>query len=146
MCLHLKKSQYKIKIAKKDLVCYKMFYFKNYNTKDIKDGITGVVRTYYKYKFNEINNTELDSLNNVKRYGIVNYGFHSYNYKKDILSDEKNWAWHIIVKCIIPKGSEYYNGYNPEYDSDRYKRIEVKQRVSNKLKPVEVIMINKFDN
>lgn len=103
MCFVIDVKHPEKKIAKKDIICYKRL--------DIK------FRSPYRvklYKLNKLYKSELikDSLY------CIYVGIHSYSCKKE--AKHQKWSDEIIVKGIIPKGSEYY--YNPnrhEYVSNQ---------------------------
>ena len=109
MCFYIhEKHQYK-KIAKRDITCYKAINLTN------KDNIFRSVFQNFKYIMGGIYKTYLSE---PKRIGYsipdldvefeINNGFHSYSNKKAVEHDN----YPPYVRCIIPKGSEYY--YNPE--------------------------------
>ena len=187
MCLELKSTKTKSKIAKKDIICYKRLeYVSNIDRSDIQDGdeFTGIInkircsgkisiefnRIYfctnhptlngatssnkhgylYSWLFDNdvtsiiVNGKELIDLKIqtpyrdfiveigktydsilVKNLEYVHQGLHSY--KNPI--DTKRYDYGIYVECIIPKGSEYYEG--TFCDKDSY--------ASNKLTYVKII-------
>ena len=122
----------KRKIAKEDIVVYKMI---------IKEG--EYFFTYFmnsQIYFNEIMSSELKeevrsaftfSYSSSSLRQIVEKGLHSFKYiPTTILFDSKA----LLVECVIPKGSEYYEGYFSEEKSLAsnqliYKRI-IKSNVS----------------
>ena len=93
MCLIVKEQ---IQIAKRDMVCFKIVNSENFRTP----------YKYYKYIKNKINRARMNlKLNhNDNSYS----GFHSFVNKKDAIS--KLDEIQCIIKCIIPKGSKYYDG------------------------------------
>lgn len=187
MCLELKSTKTKSKIAKKDIICYKRLQrVSNIDRSDIQDGdeFTGIINKIecsgkISIEFNRIyfctNHSKLDGLASSNKHGYlyswvfdndttsiiinnkelidvkiqtpyrdfivemgktydsvlvkndeyVNEGLHSY--KNSI--DSKRYDYGIYVKCIIPKGSEYYEG--TFCDMDAY--------ASNKLTYVKII-------
>lgn len=114
MCFLKSEKHPKVKIAKKDIVCYKRFditYSKRYFRSPIMGYRYDKGFTYYE-----------DSLcrqdyNPSPYNNLVHMGFHSYSSilrcKLEKCSDE------LVVKCIIPEGAHYwYNEENKEYCSD----------------------------
>ena len=95
MCLCIKEGDIP-KIAKKDIICYKHImknwgeYFTSYQKKSVKIG-----NTYH---------SGLERFNNE-----IHKGLHSYKYKEDAIKESEKWV-EILAKCIIPKGSKYYEG------------------------------------
>ena len=109
------------KIAEEDITCYKVL------TKDLKSPCYG-----QQYELGKLIKSKLvftprpicDSLGNISSNShTVNEGLHTYNDKDDAISTirvlwvpQNNWTdvdeiyAPIVVKCIIPKGSEYYIG------------------------------------
>ena len=102
------------KIAQEDIVCYKYYRFKK------KDGKSELFSPYYKApvpNLNEIVSTELDELPeptdpSKDLYCIINKGFHSFKYLDDLTKELYFWPLFDvkIFKCIIPKGTKYYEG------------------------------------
>lgn len=109
------------KIATEDITCYKLFrrdsiIWKKTNSQKIIEKLISIctVYTYIPYKENpKVNLTYLktsvwfwDDFYNYR----INEGYHSYEtldrVKKDTTFCDKDRRF--IVKCIIPKGSEYY--------------------------------------
>lgn len=116
MCFFIDEKHPNKKIAKKDITCYKILS-KSWNS-------------YYrnfKYELDTI--YECPSSLFIEKSGpsdIITLGFHSYSNKKEAIGVCGD-RFAIIVKCIIPKGTEYY--YNSKY----------KEYVSNKIKVIERI-------
>ena len=102
------------KIAKKDIVCWKLFYKKGEKTYLSKYQDT-------RYYLNKIYTT--------KRFGTdgytINEGRHSYSTRKEA-HRVGSWSNYVIaVKCVIPKGAKYYyNRGDKEYVSLAIKLIE----------------------
>lgn len=132
MCLHIELDT-KVKIANKDIVCYKVVEkIKNYKTTS-----SDYLFTPYRkmeVKIGEEYETYLRSY-----YLEVNEGFHSFVSLKDAIAEKKYWKYWVtheyeIVKCIIPKGAEYYKGrftmdigsYDEVYYADSYASNKIK--------------------
>ena len=120
MCLVI--NQLKPKIADKDIVCYKLV--ERTNIKGIyKSGFQGfeyVIRKLY------TNNHFLVKYRKIFGYFIEEGMFHSYvsHLYPVILSPLPHGA---LLKCIIPKGAYYFEGYfedSPSYASSQIKILE----------------------
>ena len=117
MCLHLRKNTKK-KIADKDIVCYKVL-FGNETDK------TRVLSQFenFEYMLGRFEYSLLDLPDYSDR---VFHGFHSYKYYEDALESIDGYSlnetvWCITAKaykCIIPKGSYYYEGVQPSRPYD----------------------------
>ena len=85
--------------------------------------------TYYQEAEVEIGKTYTSDL--IKCLDTVEDGLHSFENFSDANFEAMCCIWHkhIVVKCIIPKGSKYYKGLFGSYDS----------YVSNKLTYIEII-------
>ena len=124
MCLIL---QYlKPKIADKDIVCYKIV--KKSKVKGVYK--SGVQRFEYTIRQLYTNNIDIKYINIYikKYYNIFTIGvgmFHSYtNYLSPKLIPSSDY---ITLKCIIPKGSYYFEGYSNNlllYASSQIKILE----------------------
>lgn len=126
MCLLT--TQKKAKIAKMDLVTYKMIDL-------IGDEIIPTFQGGKPYEIGKLNKTEikespngtsfdyedLEFYKNKKGVKYIVQGFHS-SVKIDILKEtlEKyKWDKSHLYLCIIPKGSQYYTGYKGLTVSDK---------------------------
>ena len=101
------------KIAKKDIVCWKLFCKKGEKTYRSKhQGTRYFIKKIYSTKhFGLFGNIE------------INEGRHSYSTRFKALSLSFGYA--IVVKCIIPKGTKYYyNNKDKEYVSLAIKLIK----------------------
>ena len=91
-------------IAEQDIECYKV-YVKSYN-----DSRVSPYRRCPMPNINELVTTELQSPVNLR----VDLGFHSFSYFSDAEFVAERFARtkksSCVVKCIIPKGTEYYLG------------------------------------
>ena len=131
MCLII--SELRPKIADKDIVCYKFVE---------RTKIKGVYKSKYQgfeYVIRQLytNNLDIRFVNKIIKnlspaytslciYVIEEGMFHSYvnHLYPAILSPLPNWA---LLKCIIPKGAYYFEGYfddSPSYASSQIKILE----------------------
>ena len=131
MCLVIK--QLEPKIADKDIICYKMVE---------RTKIKGIYKSSFQrfeYIIRQLYTNNLDirfadrviynlcpSYPHYGMYAIEKDMFHSYKYTSYpiILSPLPNCA---LLKCIIPKGAYYYEGYfdeSPSYASSQIKILE----------------------
>jgi len=95
MCFIVSPFDTKVKIAKKDIICWKvMLKAKGYYVSFVR---------YKKYIRNERYNVKF-RIKNMDRepFSEINIGFHSY---KEIPAHSK---WSTLVRCIIPKGTRYF--------------------------------------
>jgi len=131
MCLDILKPKHpdKIsepKIAKKDIVCYKVFRLFS----------EGRIESPYQNVDYELKKKKKSNLvcymNPVTQ--SVNIGIHSFIHLDDAIDESNDWSTHgmVVVKCVIPKGAKYYTGVfglNP-------------CRASSELIPIEIIHHN----
>ena len=131
MCLDTK--QLEPKIADKDIVCYKLVK---------RTKIKGIYKSYYQrfeYVIRQLYTNNLDirfadkviknlclSYPHLDIYAVEEGMFHSYenHLYPVILSPLPNCA---LLKCIIPKGAYYFEGYfdeSPSYASSQIKILE----------------------
>ena len=130
MCLVT--TQLEPKIADKDIICYKLV--KRTKVKGIYESIF----QKFKYIIRQLytNNISIECSNSVikhfkiqdiegRDYYIEEGMFHSYVSKSSpILSP---LPWYALLKCIIPKGAYYFEGYfdeSPSYASSQIKILE----------------------
>ena len=125
MCLDI--NHLKPKIADKDIVCYKLV--KRTKIKGIYkssfQGFEYVIRQLYTNYF-DIKYADMFIKRRYNLYAIEEGMFHSYasNLYPVILSPLPNCA---LLKCIIPKGAYYFEGYfdeSPSYTSSQIKILE----------------------
>lgn len=110
-------------IAKKDIICYKIYVKKEGYLSSPYFGHTPSVRNFTELEPNPISSDH--------KY-IINKGFHSFKHLKDAKRDTQFYPFlytnNIIYKCIIPKGSKYYRGFfsgSIAYCSESIKLLEV---------------------
>ena len=115
MCLYTKQTE--PKIAEKDIICYK--FYRRYNKI--------LISPYQGFRAPEIGITananlgksyipENDHYYDFKR---VDEGFHSFKTLEEVkhkVNGYRNLDL-VIFKCIIPKGSSYYEGRFDRYES-----------------------------
>lgn len=118
MCLTVKEP---LKIASKDIVCYKIMKIWIYNPVSCLvsffRGSTYLLNTLY---------TEKRFGLKKKLFSSVHYGLHSYataKIAKESL-EEGNYR-SVLVKCIIPKGAYYYVGNEGDYCSNQLKTLYI---------------------
>ena len=148
MCLILYKNHRisKKEIAKEDIECYKVLEkykflgkFTRYKTIVIFFKIK--LGKQYSSKFEFGSETYFDKyLRCFSKRRTIEKGLHSFAKLKDakaFCKDQFNLSLnHVIVKCYIPKGAEYYKGIFNEYEA----------YVSNKLKyTTEILNIEKLE-
>jgi hypothetical protein len=112
MCFIIHPDHPDKKIAKRDIACYK--FFKN------RSGELFSTPRRFKYELHKLYKTKII----VKlQCWKIEHGFHSHSNKKCFL--EYINSGNERVKCIIPKGSEYY--YNPFYKEYVSNQIIIKE-------------------
>lgn len=103
MCLLT--TQKKVKIAKEDITCYKV----------INPNMTSLYYTEFKWELGKLYETEIEYRS---KWDVseVSQAFHSYQSLMDDLKFAyfKSLSPCMMVKCTIPKGSEYYLGKQNE--------------------------------
>ena len=117
MCLHLCKNTKK-KIADKDIVCYKVLFYDETDKAHAVSQFEG-----FDYMLGRLEYTQLDLPD--YRYRVF-HGFHSYKYYEDALESIDGYILNEPLysvtakayKCIIPKGSAYYEGIQPSMPYD----------------------------
>lgn len=117
MCLHLRENTKK-KIADKDIVCYKVLFYDETDKTHAVSQFEG-----FDYMLGRFEYTQLDLPDYSYR---VFHGFHSYKYYEDALESIDGYSLNEtlysvtakVYKCIIPKGSAYYEGVQPSMPYD----------------------------
>lgn len=118
MCFQLRPANYKgqnVKIAKKDIVCYKKVIIFSDEEGNLK------LKSYIQrapYTLGKIKSSKFDI-----RSTEIYRGLHSYR---------RNYN-NANVKCIIPRGAAYYIN-NSEYCSDKIKIVEILPEAVKQLK------------
>lgn len=125
MCLYTKQKE--VKIAKKDITCYKL----------INPNMTSWFYTEFKWELNKLYETEMDFC---PVYKTVSQAFHSYKTLQDLMYGYfQSLSPCMMVKCTIPKGSEYYLGKQGELDGYASNKI-----IANEILDVKKVF-NRFD-
>lgn len=121
MCFHIHNRHKEVKIADRDIYCWKT-YWKSYAS---SHGFKSLHQNFM-YVFNERYDGEMKQYN----YGI-DEGFHSYtSYRR--ATRNFNWEEKSVVLCYIPRGAEYF--YNPEYREYVSNAIIISGRTGSKAK------------
>ena len=97
-------------IAQEDIVCYKFYKLR-------ENKLFSPYKEVLAPNINEVANTVLDrgylarAKDNNLAY-MVNRGFHSFKYLEGLINELAFWqlSYIRIFKCIIPKGTRYYEG------------------------------------
>ena len=97
-------------IAQEDIVCYKFYKLR-------ENKLFSPYKEVLAPNINEVANTVLDrgylarAKDNNLAY-MVNRGFHSFKYLESLIKELVFWrlSYVRIFKCIIPKGTKYYEG------------------------------------
>ena len=121
MCFYIEEKNSKVKIANKDIVCYKI-------VDKLSKLYVNSRYTDYKYKLDELNKEinlviidEFKVNNVIVNESKISSGYHSYISKERAIRFLKNikaYDEEVIVKCIIPRNSYYYiNKRHKEYVS-----------------------------
>lgn len=116
MCFYIDSKHPNKRKAKKDITCYKILCKSWHSTVKGFLYVPGVIY--------------LDNNALYVEYNVVNIGYHSYSSKKAVLMTYNSIFFksnRIIVRCIIPEGTDYY--YNSQYH----------EYVSNKIKIIDII-------
>lgn len=105
MCLHFDTAHPKRMTAKRDITVFK--------TVEEIEGLSEV-RFWspyrdYEYRIGDTYYGRLKLGEYEFNLPVVHIGFHSYKYKSEACDDVMGGK-EVILKCIIPKGSEYYIG------------------------------------
>ena len=122
MCLHTKQKE--IQIAQEDITCYKV----------INPDMTSLYHTEFKWKLGKLYETEMDDS---PICNTVSQAFHSYKTLQDLKYGYfQSLSPCMMVKCTIPKGSEYYSGIQDAMDG----------YASNKIIANEILDVKKVFN
>lgn len=120
MCFFAIKKYGKIKIAHKDIVCYKTLM---YNMQSFWK--------YHQYYFDKLEpKLRLKNVCSDKEFVRIEEGYHSFSTEEKVMAEYEHWSYSYknliqMVKCIIPKGSRYY--YDPDTSSYVSNQIIIKE-------------------
>lgn len=130
MCLKIRKNA-KVKTAEKDIVCYKVVE---------KRAKYGYVTPFFNMPISigeEYGDVSLEKKDNIYEI-VVEEGYHSLKTFEDAADYTAmlmlvHRVCFTIIKCVIPKGAKYYNGWTPifgcklynSYASDKIRYVEV---------------------
>lgn len=114
MCLTTTSNHYRI--AREDIICYKIY-------KRLGDEEFSPYLHVPRPEIGVICKTNLGNPCEIAEYYTIEEGFHSFMSKEDAkrCASLENFVEPVIYKCIIPKGSKYYEGFfglRPSYCSD----------------------------
>ena len=114
-------------IAQEDIVCYK--FYKLYDNGKLFSPYQGS----HAPAINKVTNTLLDRayLSKYTAVYMVGRGFHSFKYLDDLIEELDFWlSFDIkIFKCIIPKGTKYYEGKFGDFPSYCSESIILKETI-----------------
>ena len=117
-------------IAQEDIVCYK--FYKLYDNGELFSPYQGS----HAPAINKVANTLLDRayLSNYRAAYMVSRGFHSFKYLDNLIKELDFWlSFDIeIFKCIIPKGTKYYEGKFDDFPSYCSESIILKEIINVK--------------
>ena len=106
MCFTISSNHPNKKIARRNITCYKY----------LKSDLSAPFNFYY-YQLKQLNKT---TIGETVQLNYINDGFHSYSNKKEVQPYFNPFCREVVVRCTIPKGSEYYyNEYRREYVSNQ---------------------------
>jgi len=112
MCFYVDENHTDLRIAKKDITCYKYMYFRG------KKWITPYQAFIYEPGILVTVNTGWRALNK-RGCSQINKGLHSHSTRKEAVHNMDS-SEHILIECIIPKGAKYfYSKENEEYVSNQ---------------------------
>ena len=113
-------------IAQEDIVCYKIYIL-------IEDELLSPYQGSPAPAINKVTNTLLDRayLSKYTAVYMVGRGFHSFKYLHDLIEELDFWlSFDIkIFKCIIPKGTKYYEGKFGDFPSYCSESIILKETI-----------------
>lgn len=127
MCLYTKQKE--VQIAQEDITCYKV----------ISPDMTSLNYTEFKWELGKLYETEIECRSRWD-FSEVSKSFHSYKTLQDLMHGYfKSLSPCMMVKCTIPKGSEYYLGKQDEMDGYASNKI-----IANEILDVQKVF-NHFD-
>lgn len=116
-------------IAEEDITCYKV----------ISPDMTSLYHTEFKWELDKLYETEIECRSKWD-FTVVSQAFHSYKTLQDLMHGYfKSLSPCMMVKCTIPKGSEYYLGRQGVMDGYASNQIIV-----NEILDVKKVF-NRFD-
>jgi len=125
MCFFVHEDHPTVKIATKNIVCYKRLDVTDCHSSVIKINLKTLSSVRFKTPYREepihldkkpLMTTSLDKSR--LRFNEIKQGLHSYSNKRVALQSSRTWE--VVVQCIIPKGaSYYYNSWRKEYVSNQ---------------------------
>lgn len=137
MCFKIHKNHQEVKIATRNIPCYKRLELigNNWCVKKITRGNLPTLKFQTPYFYQRVflqhkplKKSPIDvGLNEIEK------GLHSYSHPSGVTNNWRRSFNEVIVKCIIPKGSKYY--YNPD----------AREYVSNKLQYTTKFITNDCD-
>lgn len=127
MCLHTKQKV--PNIAEEDITCYKV----------INPDMTSLYFTEFNWVLGKLYETEIECCSKWD-FNEVSKSFHSYKTLQDLMHGYfQSLSPCMMVKCTIPKGSEYYLGKQDEMDGYASNKI-----IANEILDVQKVF-NHFD-
>ena len=115
-------------IAQEDIVCYKIYIL------IAEDELLSPYQGSPAPAINKVTNTLLDRayLSNYRAAYMVSRGFHSLKYVGDLIKELDFWLYSDIkiFKCIIPKGTKYYEGKFSDFPSYCSESIILKEIIN----------------
>ena len=120
-------------IAQKDIVCYKFYILRKVYPPHEDAVLLSPYQDSPAPIINEVTNTLLDRayLSKYTAVYMVGRGFHSFKYLDDLIEELDFWlSFDIkIFKCIIPKGTKYYEGKFGDFPSYCSESIILKETI-----------------
>ena len=115
-------------IAQEDIVCYKFYKLCD------NDELFSPYQGSHAPAINKVTNTLLDRayLSNYRATYMISRGFHSFKYLDDLINELDFWqSFDIkIFRCIIPKGTKYYEGKFGDFPSYCSQSIILKETIN----------------
>jgi hypothetical protein len=138
MCLTTPRFFAKRRVAKQDITVWKFMLQNEYSKQ-----LYAYYRLGFEYHVGKSYEADLDKpvkSDGFFQNGYVNKGLHSLSSYRDALhaSRKDNQSSIVIVRCTIPKGSEYYVG-----DWEGYKGYASSALIVDEVMPYEIIAPNK---
>ena len=119
MCFFIDDSFPKPKIAKKDIVVYKLAF-------KTEGKFYPICQASNEIKLNHIYHAKDKFRKNIKKFrksndNIIKYGIHGFTDENMI----DNYAFHVRLQCIIPKGTLYMFNNKHEFIAIKIKPVKV---------------------